>query len=137
MIVEVIQPDFTAGENFGLLEQVVQFGVCGFVGQTRFVGVDARRCPDSRDPRPAGVPSAEFEGLMHGVRALADADGKNLAHARGPGAVQQGITVLVVARAVEMGVGVDHGWRARYFSRAPISTSSVKPARTALPSAVE
>ena len=45
---------------------------------------------------------------MHGVRPFADTDGENGLHAGVPGAGEQRVAVFGVARAVEMGVGVDH-----------------------------
>ena len=60
------------------------------------------------DAGPIRVLAGEVERLVHGVRSIADADGENGSHAGVPGAGEQRVAVLVVARAVEMGVGVDH-----------------------------
>jgi len=109
MIVKVVEADFAAGQDFRLLQQVVEFGIGGVVGKARFVGVNSGAGPDFRDAGMAGKLAADFESLLHSVGSLADADRENLANARSPGALEERGAILVVARTVEMGVGVDHG----------------------------
>ena len=47
VVVEVVEADLAAGEDFGLLQQRVEFRVSGVVGKTGFVRMDAGAGPDS------------------------------------------------------------------------------------------
>jgi hypothetical protein len=108
MVVEVVEADLAAGEDFGLREEVVEFGIGGLMGKAGFMGMDAGAGPDSGDLRSSRVFAADIEGAMHGVGTLSNADREDLVNAGGVGALKQGGSVFVVARAVEVGVGIDH-----------------------------
>ena len=94
----------------GSAEQLVEFGVGGFVGELGFVGMDSGGGEDFWGRGTVFVLAGEVEGLMHGVGAFADADGEDGVDSGGPGAVEQGFAVFGVAGAVEMGVGVYEHW---------------------------
>ena len=108
VVVEVVEANFTTGQDFGLLKQGIEFGVRGVVGEAGFVGVNAGGGPDLRGAGAAGGCTADFEGAVHFGWAVADADGEDGAHAGREGAFEEGFAVLVVTGAVEMGVGVNH-----------------------------
>ena len=110
MVVEVIEADLAASDDFGFGEELVEFGVCGFVGELGFVRMDSGGGEDLWRCGAVFVLAAEVEGLMHGVGAFADADGEDGADSGGPGAVEEGFAVFGVAGAVEMGVGVYEHW---------------------------
>ena len=69
--------------------------------------MDASAGEDPRDIGEAGEFKGDFAGAMHGVGAFADSYGENGVDAYGGCAFKDGEAVLIVARTVEMGVGVD------------------------------
>ncbi len=105
--VVIVEADLTAGDDFGLGEEAVEFGERGFVGITGIVWIDAGAGEEARHAGLAVERAAEIEGLMHLGGIFADADGENRDDACFFCAREHVGAVFVVARAVEMGVGVD------------------------------
>ena len=106
--VVVVEADFAAGDDFGLGQKGVQLGqsvssawVCCGDRCRRW-----RRAWGGWLLAPVEF-AADVERLVHLGRPFADADGEHRAHAGLQGAAEHGLAVVGVARAVEVGVGID------------------------------
>jgi hypothetical protein len=133
VVVVVVEADFADGDDVGVVAEGFEFFEGVGSGEAGFVGMDSGGGIDAGDVGAAGVVVGEFGGAVHGVGAVADADGEDGFDSGGVGTLEHRLAVAVVAVAVEVSVGVDEHGAASYLRRAPSSTSSRKLARTGLP----
>ena len=88
-------------------EKLIELGEGGGVGLRRVVGVDTGAGEEARHARLAVELATNIEGLVHFARPLADADGEHCAHSCRRASQQHFGAVVVVARTVEVGMGID------------------------------
>ncbi len=103
----VVEADLATGDDFRLGEQGIEAGEDGVVEFGRIVRVDAGAGIETRHAGLAVEQAAEVEGLVHLGGTFTDADGEHGADAGIESAAEHGFAVFRVARAVEMGVGID------------------------------
>jgi hypothetical protein len=102
VVIIIIETYFPYREDLWVSQQMVQFFECRLIGQLGLMGVDAGCGQDAGPFCFAGIASAQFQRLLHGVWPVADANGQNRAHSLLPGPLEQLIPVGVVPRAVKV-----------------------------------
>ncbi len=111
----VVESDFAAGDHFRLGQEGIEFGQGASVGFGGVMGIDS--CAGVKPWKFGAVLSlrvelaANVERLMHFDRPLANADGEDDTDACSPCTEKHGLTIVRVARAVQVGVRVDQQWR--------------------------
>lgn len=102
VVIIIIETYFPHREDLRVSQQIVQFFECSPVSQLGLMGVDAGCGQNARPGCFAGIASAQFQRLLHGVWPVADANGQNRAHSLLPGPLEQLIPIGVVPRAVKV-----------------------------------
>ena len=104
---EVVQPNLSAGDHLRLGQQAVQLSQHGRVDLRRIVRINARAGIELRNSKLTVELAANLQRAMHSCGLLANADGQHRAHTRLPGTAQHGLAVVRVARAIQVGMGID------------------------------
>ena len=109
--VVVVEADFPACDDFRLGQKSVEFGESGVIGFGGVVRIDPRACVElwkfgARLASSVEL-AAKVERLVHFGWSLADTDGENNANACLTRANKHRLTILRVARTVQVGVRID------------------------------
>src|SRR5208282_2880559 len=144
VVVKIIEADFSPGDYLGMPRPLQHLGISGLVREACFMGMKSYAGPDSWILGLSVVFFRQLNPAVGGVGSVAVADCEIGFDAVLFGTDQHLFTIVVVALAFEMGVGVDeHQISCRlpaascqqlfYLSLVPTGTSSRKLARTGLP----
>ena len=120
MIVKVVEANFSPGNHARMARPCGELGIGLFVGEGRLVRMNADAGPDFGVLGPGivllgSILFGEADAAVGGGGAISIADGEIGIYPGSLGALEDVVAVSVVARAFEMGVGIDeHGLHLAY-----------------------